>query len=617
MYKLSQLALVSAFVWLSFGTANAQLPVPFWAEDFTNGMPASWSTTDGSNQNILWTWCANPFLGDSDPGCSEPWDDALNGQSPFRAATANTGFMVLDSDDPGDLPANHVSRLTTGTIDCSGKDEIFIQFQTHIGVYTLGAEANAILRVSNNGGMSWTNYTVFPGLTTTVRWSDNPEIPIIDISATAANSADVLIQWQWTGNWEYMWSVDDIELYDVNPTPRNDASISAFFYPVSSFSTPSSQIGTDTFQFEVNLSNKGLNPQTNLVLTAIVEEDGGSVLHTQTVNIPLLDVGETDVNVSFPDLYAPELAPGLYRVGYTLSSDSVDQRPLDNERFSQFVVSNNVFAKEDGPEQGYRPSAGGDWAVANYYRMSGGNFEQYKATVAEFAFTTNSDELAVGDVESTIYLFKINEDVAEDFSDFDISSLGSSSVEFVGIASYEAPDTITSYQLQQITITDFNTSEDGVLLETGGRYLLAVEYSGPNASVFHAFNDDVYYFFPSTFIFNTDWNPNGFGGDVNALLRMYIGLLSTTDEQALPANTMLVFPNPVYQTLHLGLDFEVPTDATITIADINGRVILFEDRNGLSKETLQYRLPNLASGTYLARIATAKGTLTKKFVVQR
>jgi len=617
MLKLSQLTLTVAFVGLSFGVLNAQLPVPFWAEDFTNGQPAGWTTTDGSNQNILWTWCSNPILGDGDPGCSEPWDDALNGQTPFRATTANTGFMVLDSDDPGQLAQNHVSRLTTGSIDCSGKDEVFIQFQTHIGVYTIGAEAGAILRVSNNNGSTWTNYTIFPGLTTTVRWSDNPEIPIIDISATAANQADVRIQWQWTGNWEYMWSLDDVEIYDANPTPRNDASISAFFYPVSSFSTPASQIGTDTFQFEVNLSNKGLNPQSNLVLTAFVEEDGGSILHSQTVNISLLDVGETDVNVLFPDYFVPNLAPGLYRVGYTLSSDSIDQRPLDNERSSQFVVSNNVFAKEDGPEQGYRPSAGGDWAVANYYRMSGGNFEQYKATFAEFAFSTNSDELALSDVESTIYLFKINDDVAEDFSNFDVSDFGNSSMEFVGIASYEAPDALDNYELQQVLIIDFNTSEDGVLLETGGRYLLAAEYSGQSSRVFHAFNDDVFYYFPSTFIYNNNWNVNGFGGDVNALLRMYIGLLSTTDEQALPGNTMLVFPNPVHQTLNLGIEFDVPTDATITIADINGRVIQFEDRNGLSNETLQYRLPNLASGTYLVRIATAKGTLTKKFVVQR
>lgn len=605
-----------AFSFVAWGEAHAQIPIPFWTENFSDSIPAGWTIADASNQDVYWTWCANPFAGDDDPGCSQPWDDALNGQVPFRATTANTGFMVLDSDDPGDLPANHVSQLTTPAIDCADKNQVFITFQTHIGVYTLDAEANAILRVSNDGS-SWTTYTVFPGLTTTVRWSENPELPIIDISATAANQSQVWIQWEWTGNYEYMWSVDDIELYDADPTPLNDLAISAFYYPVSSFSTPVSQIATDTFGFEVNLSNRGLNPQTNITITAYVKEEGGAELYSESIQVPSLESGVADSSFVFPLPYAPELMSGLYSVGYTVTSDSVDQRPDNNERSSLFVVSNNVFAKEDGPEQGYRPSAGGDWAVANYYRMSGGNFEQYKAVQAEFAFSTDETEILITDVESTIYLFKISEDVAEDFSDFDGSDFGSSSLEFIGIAGYMAPDTVTDYLLQQVEIVDFNSGQNGVLLETGGRYLLALEYAGASAKVYHAFNDDVYYYFPSTFVFNTDWNVNGFGGDINALLRMHIGLLSTTDEQPLPDNTLSIFPNPVRETLQLGIEFAEPTDATITIADLQGRVVKFEDRFGLTKEILTYRLPQLASGTYLARIATAKGSITKKFAVAK
>jgi hypothetical protein len=598
------------------GALKAQLPTPFWSENFTNGQPAGWTTTDASNQNILWTWCADPLLGDGDPGCSQPFDDALNGQQPFNSATASTGFMVLDSDDPGGLPTPHISRLTTTALNCSGKNEVFITFQTHIGVYDLGADANAVLRVSTNG-TTWTEYQVFSGLTTTVRWSQNPEIPIIDISATAANAATVYLQWQWTGNWEYMWSIDDIEIYGENPSPRNDMAISAFFYPVSSFGTPESQIASDTFAFEVNLNNNGLNPQTNIVVTAYVKEDGGATLHTQTITIPELAAGVQDSAFLFPGLYAPELASGVYLIGYTLTSDSLDQRPLDNQRESPFVVTNDIFTKENGPEQGYRPSAGGDWAVANLYRMGAGEFDKFKATQAEFAFTTNEDEYPIAEVEAAIYLFKVNNDVASDFSDFDVSSILSSSTEWLGIASYEAPDDVEGYSLQSIDISDLNTGLPGVVLEPNTRYLLAVEYSGDNASVFHAFNDDVYYFFPSTFIFNTDWNPFGFGGDVNAVLRLKISLISTTDEQALPENTINVFPNPVKDMIQLGIEFEQPTDATITIADISGRVIHVEDREGLTQETLQYRLPQLVSGTYLARIATAEGTLTKKFVVQK
>jgi len=609
-------SLLFALSFLVIGVLNAQSPTPFWSQNFTGGFPAGWTTTDGSGQNVLWTWCPNPSLGETNAGCAPIFGDALNGQIPFNSTTATTGSMVLDSDQPQQLPTTHVSRLTTPTINCTGKNEVFLSFQTHIGVYANAADGNAILRVSTDG-TTWTNFPIFSGLTTTVRWSANPETPIINISSVAANKANVQLQWQWTGNYEYMWSLDDIVIYDQNPTPRNDLAIGAFFYPVSSFATPTSQIGTDTFSFEVNLSNKGLDAQTNVKVSAYVKEVGGGTLYDETITIPSLAAGVTDSGFVFPLRFAPELNPGLYAIGYTLSADSTDQRPVDNARESEFIVTNAVFTKEDGPEQGYRPNAGGDWAVANYYRMSSNNFEKYKAVEAEFAFSTNPDEIIVTDVISTVYLLKVNDDVAEDFSNFDLTALVSSSTELVGINSYEAPDTLVDYDLQVVELKDFTTDLPGVALETGGRYLLAMEYANENNKVFHAFNDDVFYYFPSTFVFNSDWNVNGFGGDINALLRMYISLSTTTDEQALPENTLSVFPNPVRETLQMGVEFATPTDATITIADINGRVVTFEDRTALTKETLSFQLPQLASGTYLARIATANGTLTKKFVVQK
>lgn len=608
-------SLAAVLLFLINSTLMAQIPTPFWTEDFTDGLPAGWVTTDASGQGAVWTWCPSPFLGDSDPGCSEIWNTPANGQVPFRATTATTGSMVCDSDDYGELAQNHVSQLTSAAINCHGKTAVFISFQTHIGVYAVDAEANAVLRVSNDG-TNWTSFTVFPGLTTAERWSDNPETPIIDISSVAADEPSVQIQWQWIGNYEYMWSVDDVEVYDVDPTPKNDVAISAFYYPASSQVTPASQLSSNIFDFEVNLDNPGTNPQTNISITAYVKDEGGATLHSQEISVPELAPGVADSSFVFPQTYTPNLAPGVYSIGYFVTSDSVDQRPLNNDFSRPLLVTNGLFAKETQAEQGYRPSAGGDWAVANYYQMNAGNFDEYKAYKAEFSFSTDPTEIEPQDVEATVYLLKINDDVADDFSDFDGSALISSSLEIVGITTYEAPDTMVDLLLQNVPINDFNTAEPGVILQPGGRYLLTIEYLDNNADVYHAFNNDVFYYFPSTFIFNSDWNTAGFGGDVNAVMRMYIGLTSTTDEKALPESAFVIAPNPVGSMLRLQLGFEQPTDATITIADLNGRVIHFEDRFDLSNETLQYPLPQLAAGAYLVRIATAEGTLTKKFIKQ-
>ena len=80
---------------------------------------------------------------------------------------------------------------------------------------------------------------------------------------------------------------------------------------------------------------------------------------------------------------------------------------------------------------------------------------------------------------------------------------------------------------------------------------------------------------------------------------------------------MNVFPNPAKDVINLGLSLEKLTDVTVTIADMTGRTMIIQDRSGLTNETLTYQLPQLVSGTYLARIATKEGTLTKKFLVQK
>ncbi|TNE60765.1 MAG: T9SS type A sorting domain-containing protein [Bacteroidetes bacterium] len=611
---LTQSLAVLAFLLL--GSA-VQAQTPFWSEDFAGGIPAGWTNVDASGQGAVWTWCNDPAAGNNQVGCPSIWDDGLNEQEPFAATTATNGFVTVDSDEYGNIPANHVSELTTDAIDCSGKSEVFVTFQTHIGVYTVNAESGAILRVSTDK-MNWTDYTIFPGLTTSIRWSANPETPILDISAAAAGSATVYLQWQWTGNYEYQWSLDDIAIYDANPTPRHDVAIGEFFYPASSMATPESQIGTDTFGFFAYLSNQGTETQTNIKLKAYVTTDADDVIWQDSVVIPALAAGVVDSAFETPNQFAPELPIGEYRIKYTVSADSVDLRPFNNAVESTFYVTNNLFSKEDGPEQGYRPSGGGDWYVGNLYTMSAGSMDSYRATLAQFAFATNASELPTADVEATIFLFRVGDNVVLSGPDYNFQDADflNGDLEWLGVGTYDAPDTVGNYEMQTVEILDFNTSSPGVLLENGARYILAVGYAGLSNVAFHAFNDNVNYLFPSTMTYSDQWYTGGFGGDVNAMLRMAISLVSTTDNTPLPDNTMKIFPNPVSETLNLAVSFDQPTDATITIADLTGRVIIVQDREGLTQENLSYQL-QVASGTYLARIATAEGTLTKKFVVQK
>lgn len=495
---------------------------------------------------------------------------------------------------------------------------MFITFQTHIGVYTIAAETGAILRVSTDQ-LNWTSFTLFPGLTTGVRWSKNTEEPVVDISSVAANQPAVYIQWQWTGDWEYFWNIDDIAIYDENPTARFNLAMTNFFYPASSYATPASQIATDTFGFSITLSNKGLEPMTNIVVRATVEDTVNQVLlFADSIAIALLDPGVVDSFIELPNLFVPALGEGEYLVSYSVRADSADLRPNDNDGGSPFIVTNDIFSKEDEAQSFTRSADDTPWNVGNFYLMANGLNDQYKATVAEFAFETDSSELAIEDVTASIYFFKVNDDVASDFSNFDLTEFPGNSVEWVGFASYQAPPGITDGQLQQVDIIDFNSNEKGVALEPGGRYFLMAGYPEEAKQTNHAFNRKIkYYNAISTILYTDQWYLGGFGDDFSAVMRMYISLVTTTDEKPLPPSTLSVFPSPVKDNVNLDIRFDRPTDVTITIADMTGRVITLEDRQGVTDERRTYNLSTLTSGAYLARIATKDGTRTLKFVVQR
>jgi hypothetical protein len=596
--------------------ANAQLAVPFWSEDFTNGLPATWTTTDQSNQNKLWTWCANPSDDDTAPGCPPIWNDGTNGQVPFASTSAATGFVTADSDEFGELPQDHISQLTTSAINCSGKNAVYVKFESLLGTYTYDADDKAILKVSTDK-INWTNFQVFSGLTRSVRWSNNPEIAIIDITSVAANKPTIYLQWEWTGNFEYMWNLDDVKVYGENPTPKHDLQLSGGFYPASSYATPASEIKTDTFGFFAFVSNNGLSDQKNVKLKAWITNSTGTIFFADSTNINTLPAGYQDSVIELSKLYAPELPIGLYNINYAVSADSADARISDNLKVSVFEVTSAVFAKEDGPEQYYRPASipnQTSWTVCNYYRFSKSSVEQYKAVSASFAYTTTASDIEVKDVVAPLYLLRVNDDITDDLVNLDGTSLFSS-LEFIGTGDFDAPDSInTGGSIQFVQLVDANGS-DGVALEKGGRYILAIEYSGDNRLAFHAFNDDNSVLFRSTLIYNNN-EFSSFGDDVNAVLRLQLALVSTTDNVALPSYAMEIFPNPATDFVTINVNLDKSSPVTVTIADITGKVIVSDDQTNTQQASFTYPLPKLAAGIYLARIATNEGTLTKRFVVK-
>ena len=203
----------------------------FWQEDFAEGIPDTWENTDLSGQGVLWEHC------EDDNACSL---NAINNRfTTFYAESADNGFAILNSDAYPNLTNNHISKLTTETISCADEEKVYLQFQTAISTYIINPPAERAKVIISKG--DGTDLELFPfemlNISGNEQWAPIEDIApgapfwvTYDISDFAAG-ANVTISWQWEGNYEYFWVVDDVKICNTNPAiPENALWFESFTY---------------------------------------------------------------------------------------------------------------------------------------------------------------------------------------------------------------------------------------------------------------------------------------------------------------------------------------------------------------------------------------------------
>ena len=190
--------------------AQSSFAQVFWSEDFSDvQLPAGWLTEDANpNSEVIWEICTTP-------GACRPAD--IVNESRFISSTANNNYAILNSEAGGsDFQGNHISRLTTPAINCTGKQSVFLEFESLILSTNNNPAETAILKVWAGGDTMVLK--PYPRLfrDNSNEISKNPEVLNFDISTVAANQAEVYIQWQWTSKNEFFWCLDDVKLNETD-----------------------------------------------------------------------------------------------------------------------------------------------------------------------------------------------------------------------------------------------------------------------------------------------------------------------------------------------------------------------------------------------------------------
>jgi len=588
-----------------------------------DGDLGSWTTQGLSDESHLWSWSED---GSGDGVLfSGPVDSktTCNGAAIFDFDFIQTGG--LEENLPDGNPPRISGELISPTIDLSAFKALALKFYQH-NVPLNGTNQFA---TSIDGGTTWsdpidiTTENVLTADSTNLAGTELKRIPLSNV----AGESDVKIKFIAEGDF-YFWSIDDVQIVELEGI---NVSVSSVFYTPVSFAIPKSHADADTFSFSAAVTNNGGEVIANAQLDVeILNEETGASVFTTSGSVSNIAVGTT-TNITANDSYVPVgLDPGIYSMNYSVSVlDAFEQLKDDNTSQKFFQITENTFAKEFGPTTFLGgPALEGTWGAGAIYPISN-NVTDFVATNATIAVATNSDALTDNYVD--IFLLKLKAGIqitSDNFDFFETDIFGHPAFDVIS----QNTHVFTDEENGALVEVPFSSSAQGVPLEPGGAYIVMIRLDenqvgsapGKNSDLFIGFSEDeriiqqgdVFGFVTQLILVESDerWY-TGIGAGGVAVLRMSVDMISDVDDTPLPVGSFEVFPNPASDYINVEFDLEEPTDATIIMASLDGKIIKVEELNNVSKRSLDISVADLAAGTYILKAYTANGSTTHKIVV--
>lgn len=601
-------------------------------------------------------WTSNGIECNGAPAEEAQWlwvDDGLIDQGSYsdfglmNSRTPDSGIVVLNSDfldgngiddniGNGDCPSPQIAELVSPSMDFSAEDSVLLSFNQlyyrFVGYFNESVnerdQTATFVSISNDGGANWTEIPVNEALRT-FRATRNYDGEItLDISDIAAGQSDVQVKFVWKGDY-YVWAIDDVRLYGGR---KDDLEISAFKYPVSNFETPQSNIKYDTMRFVADLVNLGTKTVDSAYLYIIVrgnDDNNQGEFFRDSLLIEDMVTNDT-MEVEIPNYFVPEtLAPGAYAFIYRLRNT---ERPSEvnlanNLRADVFLISEDEFRKTDRGD-GIGFSFDNDVIIGNYYQINEMFQERILLDKINFsAFGSGNNTLAGKEV--IVYLLKIDDDVAEDLSDWNFTEATENKKSIVAIGTYTftAEDDLESDPNHRFEATEFlnlDNPDSAIVLDPGSRYIAAIEYQGDALDLIHNLGERItYYNTLGSDQFNTmvydygdeQWFTGGFGLGMVAIVGMDLEIVMTPTEELLTSEELQIFPNPTSDYIKINMNLDRPQSVNVYLTDVAGKILNITNRTRFGSGTIEVDVQSVPSGTYFLNVTTADGMRTEKISV--
>ncbi|NJN77914.1 MAG: T9SS type A sorting domain-containing protein [Saprospiraceae bacterium] len=90
-------------------------------------------------------------------------------------------------------------------------------------------------------------------------------------------------------------------------------------------------------------------------------------------------------------------------------------------------------------------------------------------------------------------------------------------------------------------------------------------------------------------------------------------LIGTENIEGLTALTLS--PNPAKDFAQLNINFKNPVDLTVSLIDVNGRILETRHEGNTASEQIRFDVNNLVEGVYFVKITANGQSIAKRFVV--
>lgn len=549
--------------------------VTIWSNDISDS--TDWTFTNTSSP-------AQDWYIETDP-------TAVPNNGPVAMTTASNGFLMINSDLAGaGASQNAYATYTGGPINLTGQPDVLLEFEQHYRRYL----DERYIDVSNNGGQTWTTFTITDGTEMGVTVVSG--VYSVDISSVAGNQSNVTIRFHYIGDWAWHWAVDDIRIKTIEPydlkAESNAWGVTGSWAPLGTplrlpyHKTPVAQI--QPIEFCGIMSNIGLNDIINATYSVAIPSANFS--SSETISSA---VGVTDT-VCIPASFTPT-GIDSFEVYSGLSTTSPDT-----------VVSNNIF-------------------------------DDISFTIDPFLYARDNSDVSIDGGTSN------HGEGFETGNIFDIYTDANLYTIRAGVHENSVPGTLVYVKLYS-----FNAAGNLVLEDESGSYALLASDLGSFIDI-ELSNGAFPLIAGESYLVTVGSNGNGGTADDLVVMNSGVSQRETTyfyDESITtwffstatsavqmnfdPSSTsfldensknfgITVYPNPASTDANISFTLNNASDVNIVVTDLSGKVIESKDLGKVAAGSKEVKLSTavLSEGVYLIYVRANNATSTEKMIINK